>query len=172
MDAVERVRNTVDEDKKRRTEELIRVLRTLPEEDWIKQLESNEWDDYDMLAALGVVVATVSDNPDLYAMHGQAFDRLCGMWAVVQERLVFLQESISPEENARALARKWRAINERDFGPIVKSWHDQLMIECMNLWNHAGQTLEDRYPGPYGILSLVTMSPEGTALLNRTEATH
>jgi hypothetical protein len=163
MDAVERVRKAVDDEKKRKTEELIRVLRTLPEEEWIKQLESKDWDDYDMLAALGVIEATVSENPEVYARHGQTFDRLCGMWSVVKDRLVFPQESISPEDNARALARKWRAINDRDFGPVVSSWHDQLIIECVNLWNHAGQTLEDVCPGAFGILVMVTLSPEGTA---------
>jgi hypothetical protein len=163
LDAAEQVRKVVEEEQRRKTEELIRVLRTLPEEEWIAQLESDEWDDYDMLSALAVIEATVSGRPDVYAQHRQPFDRLTGMWAVVQERLVFLQESIAPEDNARALARRWRANNDSDFGSLVNSWHDQLVIECVNLWNHAGQTLEELCPGPFGILVMVTLSPEGTA---------
>jgi hypothetical protein len=163
MDAVARVRKANDEEKRRRTEKLLGVLRTLPEEEWIKQLETKDWDDYDMLAAVGLIVSTVSDSPNVYARHCDTFDRICGMWMVLKEELVFLQEPVSPEEGARALARKWRAINDRDFGPVVSSWHDQLIIECVNLWNHAGQTLEDLCPGAFGILAMVTLSPEGAS---------
>jgi hypothetical protein len=168
MDAVARVRKVNAEEKRRRAEKLLGVLRTLPEEEWIKQLETKDWDDYDMLAALGFIVRTVSDNPDMYSRHCDTFDRICGMWLVLQDELMFLQEPASPEESVRALARKWRAINDRDYSPIVKSWHDQLVIACMYLWDHAGKTLEDLCPGAFGILTMVTLSPGGADHRART----
>lgn len=135
------------------------------EEDWDEtwgQEESTEWDTYDMLAALGNIVAYVSTHPETYHAHGNAFDRATGMWQTLSGHHPFLQ-AFDPELAVRGVARAWREAGHlKSTPPDKQEWlHDQMVIECVNLWNIAGPTLERCCPMAYAIITLVTISPEG-----------
>lgn len=124
--------------------------------------ESPTWDTYDMLAALGNVVAYVSTHPETYQAHGNAFDRATGMWQTLSGYHPFLQ-AFDPELAVRDAARVWREAGHLNGTPPDKQeWlHKQMVIECVNLWNIAGPTLERCCPTAYAIITLVTISPEG-----------
>lgn len=128
---------------------------------WGKE-ESPRWDSYDMLAALGNVVAYVSTHPEAYQAHANAFDRATGLWQTLSSCHPFLQE-FDAELAVRDVARAWREAGHLNGTPPDKQeWlHKQMVIECVNLWNIAGPMLERCCPRAYAILTLVTISPEG-----------
>jgi hypothetical protein len=65
----------------------------------------------------------------------------------------------------RQLAQQWRDLGTLNaLDDDRKDWlHRQLVIECVNLWNHAGESLEGACPGAYGIVTLVSLSHEERA---------
>lgn len=44
--------------------------------------------------------------------------------------------------------------------------HRQCVCECAALWDHFGPQLETEFSGPFEILNLVVISPEGGAYFN------
>ncbi|MHB0986880.1 MAG: hypothetical protein ACYC05_14990 [Sulfuricella sp.] len=141
-------------------------LHPAQEEGWDEawdQEESPKWDTYDMLAALGNIVTYVAAHPDTYQEHGNAFDRATGMWQTLAGQHPFLHQKFDPELSVRDVASTWREAGHLDRIPSDRQeWlHKQMVIECVNLWNIVGQTLEHRCPRAYAIMTLVTISPEG-----------
>lgn len=136
------------------------------QDDWAEDLpDSPEWDDYDMLAALAIVHATVAGEPDVRARHPAAFERLLGIWPVLAGIVGVRDEPVPANGTLKSLSGAWRDRSVVEHCPADRrDWlHDQLVIECVNLWNHAGEVLKAECPSAYGILSLVTISPEGTS---------
>jgi len=163
MAEVARVRDAKERLERERWDAVSSVMRNLEQEEWLDGIDSPEWDDYDMLAAIGLVVATLSTRPDLHDRHPAAFDRAVGMWSVLAGHHDFLRQPIAPGRMAKELARQWRDLGTLDvLDDDRKDWlHRQLVIECVNLWNHAGDSLEVACPGAYGIITLVSLSHEG-----------
>lgn len=127
------------------------------------QEDSSKWDTYDMLAALGNIVAYVAAHPETHHEYSNAFDRATGMWQMLMGHHPFLRQQFSPEISVRDVAREWREADHIDHLSADKpEWlHKQMVIECVNLWNVAGPTLERCCPKAYAIITLVTISPEG-----------
>jgi hypothetical protein len=135
------------------------------QEEWTDDLpDSPKWDDYDMLAALAVVANKVAGLPNLLTLHPAAFDRLMGIWPVLADIVGVSRETIGQDVIPHSLAASWRvrALTENT-PPDRRDWfHTQLVIECVSLWNKAGETLKSECPVAYGILTLVALSSEGT----------
>jgi len=165
MAEVARVREASERLERQRWDAALRVMRDFEQEEWLDGIDSPEWDDYDLLAAIGLIVATLSTKPDLHDRHPAAFDRAVGMWSMLAGHHAFLRQPIAPGQMAKELARQWRDLGKLDaLDEDRKDWlHRQLVIECVNLWNHAGDSLEAACPGAYGIITLVSLSPEGRA---------
>ena len=165
MAEVARVRGAKERLERERWDAVLSVMRNLEQEEWLDGIDSPEWDDCDMLAAIGLTVATLSTRPDLHDRHPAAFDRAIGMWSMLAGHHEFLRQPIAPDQKAKELARQWRDLGALDaLDDDRKDWlHRQLVIECVNLWNHAGESLEALCPSSYGILTLVSCSQEGTA---------
>lgn len=132
------------------------------EEVWSEE-ESSEWDAYDMLAALRDVVIYTAKHPGIYQAHSNALDRATGMWQMLSGHHSFLRNPVPSGLPVRDVARAWR-----DAGHLNKLAMDQqewlrkqLIIECANLWNHAGEALEESCPRAYAIMTLATTSPDG-----------
>jgi hypothetical protein len=66
----------------------------------------------------------------------------------------------TPTRSAAAQARNG---NWLDVMPVDTraALHKQLVYECVALWDHFGPQLERDCPGPYKIIDLVVISPEG-----------
>lgn len=166
MAEVARVREAKERLERERWNAALRLMRDyFEQEEWLAGIDSPEWDDYDMLAAIALIVATLSTRPDLHAQHPTTFDRAIGVWSMLAGHHDFLRQSIPPGRMAKELARQWRDQGNLDvLDDDGKDWlHRQLVIECVNLWNHAGENLKAACPGAYGIITLVTLSYEGTA---------
>lgn len=164
MAEVARVRDAKERLERERWDAVLSVMRNLEQEKWLDGIDSPEWDDYDMLAAIGLIVATLSTRSDLHARHPAACDRAVGVWSMLAGHHDFLREAIPLGRTTKELARQWRDLDSLDaLDDDRKDWlHRQLVIECVNLWNHAGDNLEGACPGPYGIITLVSLSHEGT----------
>lgn len=160
---VARVREASERLERERWDAALRVMRDFEQEEWLDGIDSPEWDDYDMLAAIGLIVATLLTRPDLHDRHPAAFDRVIGMWSVLAGHHDFLRQPIAPGRTAKELARQWRDLGDLDaLDDDRKLWlHSQLVIDCVNLWNHAGDSLKVACPGAYGIITLVSLSHEG-----------
>jgi hypothetical protein len=121
---------------------------------------SSLWDEFDMLAALRQVVQFMARHPDLSQLHQTAFDRATGVWQMLLVEYPMLRESLSPDVHARAVASDWR--RRRIFAAIPtdkRQWiQDQMIIECMNLWNHAFDILEIHCPEAFRIVALVSLT--------------
>lgn len=128
--------------------------------------DSPEWDTYDMLAALATIVAYVANYPDVYAKHRNAFDRASGMWQMLLGHYPFLRQRVASGISVREIARAWREAGHLDELPADKQeWlHNQMVIECVQLFDKPGPTLERHCPEAYAIIALVTISPEGAKL--------
>jgi hypothetical protein len=122
--------------------------------------DSPEWDTYDMLAALHNVVDYVVTHPETYELHRNTFDRAASIWDVLTSHYPFLRQHFSSDATVREIARAWR--EERDIDPLPVSkqkWiYDQIVVECVNLFNHAGDTMAKCCPKAYAILTLVYLS--------------
>lgn len=131
------------------------------EENWSED-DSPIWDTYDMLAALGDVVQYLADKDELYQLHLNIFDRATGMWQMLLSKYSFLREPSAVKSEVRAVAKLWRDANYLAELPDEKQqWiHQQMIIECMTLWNYADDVLTKHCPKAYDIMVLVTLSPE------------
>ena len=165
MAEVARIKEASERLERQRWDAVLRIMRKFDQEEWLDGIDSPEWDDYDMLAAIGLIVATLSMRPDLHDRHPAAYDRAVGMWSVLAGHHEFLRQPIPPGRTAKELARQWRDLGNLDaLDDDRKNWlHRQLAIECVNLWNHAGGSLEAACPDAYGIITLVSLSHEGRA---------
>jgi hypothetical protein len=131
------------------------------EENWNED-DSSIWDTYDMLAAVGDVVQYLADKDELYKLHFDIFDRATGVWQMLLSHYPFLCEPSTFKSEVRAVAKAWRGASYLAELPDEKQqWiHQQLIIECTNLWNHADDVLSKHCPKAYDIIVLVTLSPE------------
>jgi hypothetical protein len=136
------------------------------EEDW-NESDSPIWDSYDMLAALGDVVQYVEEKKELYERHLQIFDRATGVWNMFLTRYPFLRTPIAIHSDVRAVAKLWRDAEYLESLPDeTQVWiRQQMMIECINLWNHAEDVLMDHCKNAFDIICLVTLSPEANTFL-------
>lgn len=132
------------------------------EEIWGDEV-SPEWDSYDMLAAIGNIATFVATHAEVYEKHANAFDRATGMWQMLKNNHPFLKQQFDSNVTVREVARAWREEKNIDQLPgDQQTWlRNQMVIECVNLWNHAGETLERCCPKTYAIITLVTLSPDG-----------
>ncbi|TCV81272.1 hypothetical protein [Sulfurirhabdus autotrophica] len=122
-----------------------------------------EWDTYDMLAALKRIVAYMVTHPEIYQEHGNVFDRASGMWQMFSGHHPFLRQLFTPDISVRDVAKEWREVGHLGLLSAEKqAWfHNQMVIECTNLCNLAGETLEKNCPHAFAILTLVSLSPAG-----------
>ena len=122
---------------------------------------SPEWDDYDLMAALGQMSALFSEGR-LSAEDWRPEARLKAFWAIAREEIPQLVDWPLADKPVRSCAVQARA--EGWLEPLDESnrrWvHEQGVIECVSLWNALGDGLRAMAPQPYGIIELVVVSPE------------
>lgn len=136
------------------------------EESWSEGDDSPWWDTYDMLAAVGHVVQFVSTKNELYQLHPHIFDRATGVWQMLLSHYPFLREPAAIQADIRAIAKSWRESESlKVLSDDKQEWiHQQLMIECSNLWNQADDVLKEYCTNAFDIFSLVTLSPEANSI--------
>ncbi|MGB8517627.1 MAG: hypothetical protein WCD45_07025, partial [Gallionella sp.] len=113
-------------------------------------------------AALGNIATFVAAHPEVYEKHANAFDRATGMWQMLENNHPFLNQQFDLNVTVREVARAWRDEKNIDQLPSdQQTWlRNQMVIECVNLWNHAGETLERSCPKAYAIITLLTWHEE------------
>jgi len=133
------------------------------EEGWdASDVGSPDWDDYDMLAALGLACAVLPQHEE-FAAEQKTLWMLQSYWNIVrfdlQPRLVAWPElSASVRDNAiRARQAGWLA----QIDESKRSWlHENGVSVCVQLWSGYGDRLRAALPQPYGIIELVVVSPD------------
>lgn len=126
-----------------------------------------EWDDYDMLAAIGQMRK--------YMQNMQVTDRLkddqmreTAMWAVYSKTVQQLCDWPDLTTPTRAAAQAGRAERWLDCmnANARATLYRQCVFECTALCDHFGPQLETEFPGPFEILNLVAISPESVEYFN------
>ena len=130
---------------------------------------STNWDIYDMLAALGQLVAILPSCPEKAAHLGNAFDRLQGVWQTFSANYPLPDGWPEPDADVRECAEKARIAGWLDNQSAKDlNWlHNQCVIECVNLWEAYGEPFMKDFPRQYGIIELVTLSPDANACFEK-----
>lgn len=129
----------------------------------VEEGELPVWDTYDVLAAIDHMRAYMQPME----LEGRLLDdrmRETALWSrypQLMPHLVSWTDLTTPTRSAAAQARdgKWLDALATD---VRATLHKQLVYECVALWNHFGPQLEQDCPGPYKIIDLVVISPEGS----------
>ena len=130
---------------------------------------STDWDSYDMLAALGQLAELLPNHPEKVALLGNAHDRLQGMWQTFRTNYHVPPGWPEADIDVRVCAEEARTAGWLENQPTEKQqWlHDQCIIECVNLWDAYGEGFMKDFPRQYGIIELVTLSPDANACFER-----
>ncbi len=128
----------------------------------VEEGEVPVWDTYDVLAAIDQMRAYMQ----AMELEGRLLDdrmRETALWShyvQLMPQLLSWTDLTTPTRTAAAQARngKWLDVLPADARATL---HKQLVYECVALWDHFGPQLEQNFPGPYKIIDLVVISPEG-----------
>ena len=120
-----------------------------------------DWDDYDVLAALGQIRMLLPEHPQ-YLERWQTQARLEAIWQVFARQIAFPDHWPDAQRPVRECADEARQGGWMDrLAPEKQNWlHDQAIIEIVELWNVLGDGFRAAMPQPYGIVELVVCSPE------------
>lgn len=132
------------------------------EEGWDESdVGSPEWDDYDMLAALGQLRARLpTDGPA--AERTEALTRLDAFWDICTREMPEIGRMVRDVRPVRDCALEMRnsGLLAR-LGDEERGWlHEQAVTECVQAWMSFGEGLRGTAPQPYGIFELVVASGE------------
>jgi hypothetical protein len=132
------------------------------EEGWnASDVGSPDWDDCDLLAALGQARALLPAHKE-FASHWQAQARLDAFWNICRRELPLADGWPAADRSVRECAAEARGagwLEGIDAGK--RNWlHDQAVAECVALWSALGDGFRAALPQPYGIVELVVVSPE------------
>lgn len=132
------------------------------EEGWdASDVGTPDWDDCDMLAALGQARALLPVRKE-FSAQWQARARLEAFWNICRCELPQIGGWPAADRPVRECAAEARAagwLEGLDSGK--RKWlHDQAVAECVELWNALGDGFRAALPQPYGIVELVVVSPE------------
>lgn len=125
------------------------------------------WDDYDMLAAIG----QMRSHMKTMQLTGRLLDdqmRETAIWSLYSQDVQQLRDwpdVTLPTRTAAKLARHGRWLDTVT-ATARATMHRQCVYECAALWDHFGPQLEIEFPGPFEILNLVVISPEGVEYFN------
>ncbi len=131
------------------------------EEGWAESdVGGPDWDDYDVLAALGQVRAGAKHHQDF--SESQAMLRLRGVWAHFCSFIPQLHDWPDPDLPVRSVADAARAGEWLQHLPDTElAWlHRQAIVECIGLWSALGDDFRRMFPQPYGIIELIIVSAE------------
>lgn len=125
------------------------------------------WDDYDMLAAIG----QMRGRMQTMQLTGRLLDdqmRETAVWSLYSQKVQQLRNWPDVTTPTREAAQEGRAGHWLDIMDATDraTLHRQCVYECAALWDHFGPTLETDFPGPFEILNLVVISPEGSEYFN------
>lgn len=132
------------------------------EEGWDESdVGSPDWDDYDLLAAIGQLrsdlVAGGSDGE-----FADALARLDAFWGICVREMPDIRGIDLNPRPVRDCAGEMRdaGLLEAVAADSRKWLHDQAVTECVLAWSSLGEGLRARAPQAYGILELVVVSGE------------
>jgi hypothetical protein len=129
-----------------------------------------DWDDYDLLAALGQACAQLAKQPEL-AGQWQAAARLQAFWNICRSELPQIDrmpDTARPVRDCALAMRNAGLLVPLDEGK--RKWlHDQAVVECVELWKALGEGLRAAMPQPCGIIELVVVSAEANRYFESPE---
>lgn len=137
------------------------------EEGWdASDVGTPDWDDYDLLAALGQACKLLPARAEI-AGNEKPLWMLQSYWNIVrfdlQPRLDAWPDASVGVRAAAAQAREHGWIE--DMNPSKRDWlHDNGITVCIQLWNAYGDRLRAAIPQPCGIIELVVLSPEANRI--------
>jgi len=134
------------------------------EEGWdASDVGSPEWDDHDMLAALGKARMHLPQLPE-FSGQWQAVARLQAFWNICCKELPQIGQMLETTVPVLACASEMRRAGLLDaLANDKRQWlHDQAVVECVELWNALGEELRAGSPQAYRIIELVVVSPEAS----------
>lgn len=126
------------------------------------------WDDYDMLAAIG----QMRGHMQTMQLTDRLLDdrmREMAIWSLYSQNVQQLRDWPDLTSPTRVAAQAGRDGHWLDTMTATDraTMHRQCVYECAALWDHFGPQLETEFPGPFEILNLVVISPEGGAYFNQ-----
>lgn len=133
------------------------------EEGWdASDVGTPDWDDYDLLAALGQACKLLPGCDEI-AVNKRPLWMLQSYWNIVrfdlQPRLDAWPDASIGVREAAAQAREHGWLE--DMNTSKRDWlHDNGISVCIALWNAFGDKLRACIPQPCGIIELVVVSPE------------
>ena len=91
---------------------------------------------------------------------GVLFDRLIGIWPQLANLAGMRGGATGADMPISALAAYWREQKLMDRVPDDRrDWlQQQLVIEAVDLWDRAGDVLQEKFPEAYALLSIVSIS--------------
>lgn len=133
------------------------------EEGWAaSDVGSPDWDDCDLLAAIGQLVQAIENDSSAHDWRIGA--RLNAFWHIVRQQIPEVAGWSLAGRSVRTCAEEARSggwlvhASERDRGWV----HEQGIIECVCAWNSLGEHLREIAPQANGIIELVALSPEAS----------
>jgi hypothetical protein len=142
------------------------------EEGWAESdVGSPEWDDYDVLAALGQM-AGLFRQQSISSENWQVEARLQAFWNLVVTHIPHADgwpKTDLPVRKCASEAREGHWLEAIDEGSR-KWFHEQGVVECVSLWNSLGDGFRASAPQPYGIIELVVISPEANRFFDSASA--
>ena len=133
----------------------------------VKEGELPVWDDYDMLAAIGQMRGYMQAM-ELTGRLRDDWMRETAMWSLYSQDVQQLRDWPDLASPTRVAAQIGRAGRWLDIVTATDraTMHRQCVYECAALWDHFGTRLETEFPGPFEVLNLVVISPEGGEYFN------
>ncbi|MBV6475202.1 MAG: hypothetical protein MOGDAGHF_00719 [Rhodocyclaceae bacterium] len=137
------------------------------EEGWdASDVGSPDWDDYDLLAALGQACKLLPGRAEI-AGNEKPLWMLQSYWNIVrfdlQPRLDAWPDASVGVREAAVQAREHGWLE--DMNPSKRDWlHDNGVSVCIQIWTAYGDRLRAVIPQPYGIIELVVLSPEANRI--------
>lgn len=141
------------------------------EDGWAESdVGGTDWDDYDLLAALGQVRQLLPEHPE-YLERWQTQARVDGVWQAFVAECPELAGWPDPRRLVRECGEEARADGWLEsLEPTRRQWiHDQAVIELIELWNVLGEGFRAAMPQPYGIVELVVCSAEANRFFETKE---
>jgi hypothetical protein len=132
---------------------------------------SPEWDDYDVLAALGQMVGLFRQQ-SISSGNWQVEARLQAFWNLVVTHIPHADgwpKTDLPVRKCASEAREGHWLEAIDEGSR-KWFHEQGVVECVSLWSSLGDGFRASAPQPYGIIELVVISPEANRFFESAPA--
>lgn len=142
------------------------------EEGWdASDVGSPEWDDYDMLAAIGQLHA-LFPSEEQEVEQAEAIARLDSFWGICKRMMPEVGWMVLDVRPVRDCAAEIRSAGLlARLGVEECGWlHDQAVVECLQAWMSFGEKLRTIAPQPYGIFELVVASGEAESQFETRKA--